>query len=241
MIACPMASRAGSAGLFLQSNAMPVFFSIGMHLLIPTVIWLVWKKKSDARAWPLFVGAMSYIVISLFRGMARVVVLNEAVAEVPMLYNLLSALLSGIAEEAGRYIVFRWVIRNYDRWEDAVTYSIGHMAAESVLAGGIVYGMTLVDVPFFTIYAIRNHIFSAALSVIVFAAVHYDGIRLVFAAVGLHALCNFLHALNVSEILPDVGYELLDLAVLVLMAFLAWRLYRQYSIPPEWETVADVS
>ena len=220
---------------------MSVLLSFLMHLLILGVFFLVWKKKTHAWAWPLFVGAMSYIVISLFRGMARVVVLNESVAEVPMLYNLLSALLSGIAEEAGRYIVFRWVIRNYDRWEDAVTYSIGHMAAESVLAGGIVYGMTLVDVPFFTIYAIRNHIFSAALSVIVFAAVHYDGIRLVFAAVGLHALCNFLHALNVSEILPDVGYELLDLAVLVLMAFLAWRLYRHYSISPEWETVADVS
>ena len=105
--------------------------------LLPVILWIVWKKKTSARAFPLIVGVVAYIFISILRVLPRAVILNDDVKQSPWLYYLLSALISGILEEAGRYLVFRHAIANYDRWADSVSYGIGHGGWEMLMTDGV--------------------------------------------------------------------------------------------------------
>ena len=200
---------------------------------LPAAAWVLWHKKTGAGLWPLCVGFVAYMLISWMRALARVFVLSDSVREVPWLFYLLSALLSGLFEEAGRYFVFSKAIPNHDRWRDAVTYGIGHISAECILTTHY-FDCDLWDCILSTLSFAEGIFFSAALSVLVFAAVHAAGNRrLLWAAVGLHTLADVLGALLLGGIIGVFSEMALQCLFTAGLCYLAWRVYRYYAIPSE--------
>ncbi|MEW9676362.1 YhfC family intramembrane metalloprotease [Lentibacillus sp. L22] len=55
----------------------------------------------------------------------------------PYLYALYGCLAAGIFEEVGRYIGFRYFLKNYRDWKDGIAYGIGHGGVEAFFIGGL--------------------------------------------------------------------------------------------------------
>ena len=207
---------------------LPTVLNCLIVYLVPLVLWIAWKRRISARVFPLIAGMGAYILISLLRGVARIVVLNDSLKETAWLYYLFSALLSGVFEETGRYIVFRFAMPGYDRKSDCVSYGIGHGAAEVILTHTLI-DFTLFD-DFITIYdLVTSAAFSVSMSVLVFAAVHYaENKKGLIAAIMLHTVIDFTLVLEYYNIVSFGVVVLIHLAFDIIMCYLAYRVFRHY-------------
>lgn len=196
---------------------------------VPVAVWIIWKRKTDARTFPLIVGMISYMFISVLRGTARIVILNDSLKETPWLYYLVSAILSGVFEEVGRYVVFRWCIPDHDRWTDCVSYGMGHGGVEILLThdtyNNDFWGSVFVNSDF-----ARGMLFSAAMTVLVFAAVHYsiDFKKLLLTAILLHTIVDIYPAFWVCEKITINELDFIDHLYIALVSYFAYRVYRYY-------------
>ena len=205
---------------------MILYFAVAYFA--PVIIWIVWKRKSSARTFPLIVGMISYMFISLARGMVRVVILNDGLKQTPWLFYLVSAFLTGVFEEVGRYIVFRYAISNYDRWSDCVSYGIGHGAIEIMLTHNIMEN-TIYDSMVEWYYFIMLILLSVSMSVLVFASAHHtDNKKFIAAAVGLHAIIDFILAGYRLGVLTIEGAMFIDNLYTIGVCYLAYRVYHYY-------------
>ena len=122
----------------INSGVISGLYLIGISsFIIPITVQVYMKRKYDAGTVVFLIGAFAYMVISWVRGIFRAVILNDQVRESPVLFYFLSALLSGVFEEVGRYLVFRYVIPNKDRYSNAVSYGAGHAGFEIAVVSGV--------------------------------------------------------------------------------------------------------
>lgn len=194
----------------------------------PVTIWIIWKKKSNTRIFPLVVGMIAYMFISVLRAMARIFVLNDELRTHVWLFYVVSALLSGIFEEVGRYVVFRWCIPNHDRWTDCISYGIGHGGIEVFLTSNVleynIYSCFLTGSSF-----VRAIFFSAAMSVLVFTTVHHaDHKKYLLLAIGLHTLADILPAFFLNGVITMGETDFLDHLYIVGVCYLAYRVFRHF-------------
>lgn len=197
-----------------------------MVYIVPVAIWTVWKRRSSARTFPLFVGMVSYIIISWLRGIARFAILNDSLKAHPWQFYFVMALITGIFEECGRYVVFRYAVPDLESWTDCVSYGIGHGTVELLLTlnpWDNFFLENLIEGSFF----IKLSAFSAALSVLVFASVHFKDCKyMLAAAVGIHTFIDFVSAFRYMDVISfEIGELLSDLFIIAACWF-AYKVYR---------------
>jgi len=118
---------------FSGETLFTFFFVAAFSFLIPTVAMVWWYKRTKCAIFPVFIGFVTYFCVSWVRAGFRALLLTDDVRADRWLFFLISALLSGVLEEIGRYVAMRYVMYDrYDDWKDAVTYGIGHCACESM-------------------------------------------------------------------------------------------------------------
>ncbi len=142
-----------------------MLFSMGVAVLGPIALLIIWRLRSRHHApkdctylkekcsvVPAFAGVATFTVAVLvlenipkyflFSGANSVsdYILNHAWA-----YAFTGALLAGIFEECGRFVTFRYFLKNYTARETAVTYGIGHggMACLILLGVGMISNLSL--------------------------------------------------------------------------------------------------
>lgn len=208
-----------------------VVFNTAVSYLVPIVVWIVWKRKASARTLPLIVGMVGYMFISFARAFARVVVLTDSVRADPWLFYILSALLSGVFEEVGRYVIYRYAIPNYDRRDDCISYGIGHGAIEGILTHRDVLNNDLIDSILDCGAFATGIAFHTAMSVLVFAAAHYDKKKLLAAAIGLHTIVDIIPAFYYMEKITVGELQLLHTMYVIIMCWLAYMVYRGFREP----------
>lgn len=91
------------------------------------IIWIIWRRKTGEGCFPLISGIIAYILISLARVIIRVIFLRGFLAN-----YFTAGLISGVCEEASKYLVFRYLLYDYKNPETSVSYSIGHEGVESI-------------------------------------------------------------------------------------------------------------
>lgn len=64
------------------------------------------------------------------------IAINQLQVQNPILYILLLALSAGIFEETGRYLVIRFVLKNYTSWYEGIILGLGHGEVEAFLLVG---------------------------------------------------------------------------------------------------------
>lgn len=118
---------------FSGATLFTFFFVAAFNFLIPTVAMVWWYKRTKCAIFPVFIGFVTYFCVSWIRAAFRAMLLTDSLKETAWMFFLVSALLSGVLEEIGRYVAMRYVMYDrYDDWKDAVTYGIGHCACESM-------------------------------------------------------------------------------------------------------------
>lgn len=126
-----------------QVTTMNMWITAVVSIFLPIVLLIMWRKKMKVRIAPFFVGALIFIVFALVlenishsifiikdSGLSRFVNGNT------WAYVLYGALAAGIFEETGRFVAFKFFMKNNDDKESAVTYGIGHGGIESILVVG---------------------------------------------------------------------------------------------------------
>ena len=124
------------------ATAVVLGISAVLTIIGPFLAWFIWRKKTNAAWIPLIAGVLGYLVIGTVRGLTRALLLTD-MQDTPWLYYILQAVLAGVFEEGGRYIIFRWCIPNKDQYRDAVSYGIGHGGLEHVIVSNgflLLYG-----------------------------------------------------------------------------------------------------
>lgn len=194
---------------------------------VPIVIWIIWKRKTSSSAFPLIVGVIAYIFISLARGLARMMT-TDNLHGIPWLFYFVSALLSGIFEETGRYVVFRCCIPKYNNWTDCISYGLGHISAETILTYRP-WESDLYDCIWGGYEFVWSIAFSAAMSVLVFAAVHHaESKKLLFAAIGLHTAIDIMAVFELKGHINFLEMMFLHPLFIVVMCYFAYRVFRHY-------------
>lgn len=118
------------------SIGMPAVVGMGLAsltgALLPVVLWMIWRKKSRAAWTPLLVGVVGYLFIGTARGLARTILLTP-MQDTPWAFYLWQAVFAGVFEEGGRYLIFRLVMPDRDRYPDAASYGLGHGGLEHII------------------------------------------------------------------------------------------------------------
>lgn len=113
-------------------------------LAFPIVLLLIWRKKTGARMMPALVGAFTYFLFAYvlenllhYFVIGQSTQLSQLLQSQPALYILYGCLVAGIFEESGRLLCGRFMLKNYNDRESAVTMGIGHGGTEMILLVGL--------------------------------------------------------------------------------------------------------
>lgn len=205
---------------------MSVLLNIVAAYSVLVIAWIIWQRKTSASILPLILGMFSYMCISLLRGIARGIILNDDVRTQAILFYFLSALLSGVFEEAGRYFVFRPFIGS---WVDCVSYGIGHSAIETILTHRVWEG-DIFDNFFISYDLVVYALFSVAMSALVFVAANYSGTKkFLFAAIALHTAIDMLPVGFLQGEMSIGTVMLLDILFIAGCCYFAFRVYQHFN------------
>lgn len=245
-----------------MSTIFPLVSAFGF--LMPIIVAVVWTVKAKGRKAPIFVGVlMFYVFVNMIEKMFHAAFLlsgngiSQFLTSNPIAYALYGGLAAGLCEESGRLVGFKFLLKNYERPENAVSYGIGHAGFEcmSILGVGyLVHTLTwfamgtdveegfavlipamqaIADAPWIAGMAALERVFAMimhiSLSVLVFIAARDDSRNKLFVlAIALHALVNFPAGLYQMGVLPLAVTEVLVGIFSIGVAVFARKLYKEY-------------
>ena len=228
-----------------------------MTLLLPLGVMLFLSRRGGT--WTAFLtGAGTFVLFALvLEPILHNLVLRSAAGAViqgnVLLYGLYGGLAAGLFEETGRFLAFRFVLKNHPARTDALSYGIGHGGIEAFLlvgltmlnnlALGLAYGSgaalpaeaaaaaeTLIATPaamflWSGLERLSAMALHLALSVLVYAAVRTKKWWLFPAAIGIHAAVDFAAVVSNAR-LPIAATEAVVLLLTALAALWAARIYK---------------
>lgn len=219
---------------------------------------MLFLAKSGGSWKDFLVGAVTFIVFAM--GLERVLhflILQSGAGAVIQgniwLYGIYGGLAAGVFEETGRFLAFRFVLRNRTARITSLGYGIGHGGIEAFLVAGLTMAANLILGLTYThggavpsdlvpaveaLLAIPAQMFlwsglerlsamalHMALSLLIFASVRTNRRWLYPAAILIHGAVNFA-AVAANAYLPVAATELLVVALTAVTLLWAVRIYR---------------
>lgn len=102
-----------------------------LNLSGPTVLVLLWHKKTGARLFPAIAAFLICFPVFIMGNAIRSNFDHNSF----IAFYIQQGLLYGVLEEGTKYLMMRYALNTYDSRKDAVTYSIGHGAYEELGIG----------------------------------------------------------------------------------------------------------
>jgi uncharacterized membrane protein YhfC len=124
-----------------------ILLQLVLMIAVPVVVMLTVRRALGTMASLLVVGALTFVVAQalrftflwlLTRASADAQIPAWLVAWVPTVNIALLCITSGLFEEGARYLGYRLAIPGARRWEDGVTYGLGHGGGEAIILGAVV-------------------------------------------------------------------------------------------------------
>ncbi len=113
-----------------------------LQMILPIVLLVVWKIKTHEKIFPVFIGAVTWLLFAIILKIAPAYLLLQAdnplaktISGNIWLTMLVAGILAGLFEETGRFLAFRYVLKKYDQRRSAISYGIGHGGFESMYIG----------------------------------------------------------------------------------------------------------
>lgn len=109
---------------------------------IGTFIYLLLKKRQHLKSFLL--GVVVFLVSQIF---LRIPLINNVLSQTdwfmmlptlyPIIYSIFLGLSAGVFEEVGRFIGFRFGLKDKRTWTDGLVFGIGHGGIEALLISGV--------------------------------------------------------------------------------------------------------
>lgn len=219
---------------------------------------MLFLAKSGGSWKDFLVGAVTFFAFAMvLEQILHILILQSGAGAVIQgniwLYGIYGGLAAGIFEETGRFLAFRFVLRNRSSRITPLAYGIGHGSIEAFLVAGLtmasnlILGMTYAHggaIPSEIVPAVEAlleipaHMFlwsgferlsamalHMALSILVFASVRTNRRRLYPAAILIHGVVNFAAVVS-NAYLPVAATELLVMALTAVTLLWAARIYK---------------
>lgn len=182
--------------------AIAVIINIGVCFGIPFggLIYLIKKKKSLK---PFFIGAIVFFVSQILLRIPIINILAQSkgyniLANLyPIIFIFLISLSAGLFEECGRYLGFKYLLKNNRSFNDALIFGLGHGGIEAFLIVGIPILSSLNSIDANTLFMtsierISAMTFHIAASVLVMYGINKGRKIYLFLAIIAHTLFNFV-------------------------------------------------
>jgi uncharacterized membrane protein YhfC len=120
-------------------NIISLALAVVLLLLLPVVLYLIWRRghKGQLKFRYLLAGAIGFVLFAriLEQGVHLVCIVSDNpvsrfISGNIVVYVLYGALMAGVFEECGRYIILKHVLKKDRTRENAVLYGIGHGGIE---------------------------------------------------------------------------------------------------------------
>jgi len=132
----------------IDDSTMVIFgCMIAAGIILPTLFAFIWVKKTKQPATTIIIGAAIFFFFAVvLETLPKLVLLQAsnpigaAITSNVWLFSATAALLAGIFEETGRFIAFRYLLKNRNDRLTAISYGIGHGGFEAMYllaVGGI--------------------------------------------------------------------------------------------------------
>lgn len=126
---------------------LAILAQIALMTVVPVVVIFAARRALGTTWSLLLIGALTFVVSQAVRWpflslltkvSADAPIPGWLIAWLPMLNIAVLCLTSGLFEEGARYLGYRFVVPSARRWEDGVTYGLGHGGGEAIILGAAV-------------------------------------------------------------------------------------------------------
>lgn len=245
------------------TNLMLMIMTIGILSVLPLGAVLLWKCKTHGKMTSVLGGIVGFILFAriLEAGVHLFFIfLDNPVSRMingsTALYTLYGCAMAGIFEETGRYIMFRFVLKNEKSPQTAVGYGLGHGGIEvyvnvvlgllmmlgtavRYLKGGMeavgenntallfsVASFTASTYVYYIVERVAAMAFHVAASVIVFTSLRQRKPQLLLLAVVLHGIVDIPAALTQRGVLSIGLYEVIFSLLCAGVCVIAWKIWK---------------
>lgn len=101
-----------------------------LTIAFPFICIFIARKKFDSRIFPFVIGLVAVNLLVIPRALLRDMLVPDSGDFTMRL--VLSSLIGAFCEETARFLMFRYMLKNYDTLTDAVCYGIGHHGMEVI-------------------------------------------------------------------------------------------------------------
>ncbi len=101
-----------------------------LTIAFPFICMFITYKKFDGRIFPFVIGLVAVNLLVLPRALLRDMLVPDSGDFTMRL--ILSSLIGAFCEETARFLMFRYMLKNYDTLTDAICYGIGHYGMEVI-------------------------------------------------------------------------------------------------------------
>ena len=101
-----------------------------LTIAFPFICMFIAHRKFDGRIFPFVIGLVAVNLLVIPRALLRDMLVPDSGDFTMRL--VLSSLIGAFCEETARFLMFRYMLKNYDTLTDAVCYGIGHHGMEVI-------------------------------------------------------------------------------------------------------------
>ncbi|MEG0843509.1 MAG: YhfC family glutamic-type intramembrane protease [Romboutsia sp.] len=124
--------------------------SVLICFLIPLISFIYFVKSKNHTIKPFLIGILMFFISQI---VIRIPILTYVLPNTmwfikmsmnPWVYGIFLGLTAGIFEEVARYIGFKYILKNNNRYIDGISYGFGHGGIEAILITGVSLFSTLI-------------------------------------------------------------------------------------------------
>ena len=224
-------------------NILGLLISVFIVISFPLILSFIWIKYKKGKFFAIISGVGGFIASVAIEGVITYI-LSLLINKNSPLFYVITCISPGLFEETGRYIFFKYILKNHNHVSTSVSYGIGHGGVESIFVGFSLIGYIIAkdsliekkiikeDITFLTglmsgIERISSIGIQISLSVFVFKAVKEGKNKYYIAAIFLHDFVDFFAFLKaVGVINTIILIESLIFVLCLLLSFIAYIIYK---------------
>ncbi len=115
-----------------------------LSIILPVVLLIFFKRKWKIPWKAVMIGSLTFLVFAMIlKNLLQYYFLevNETTSDLlfgtPILFVLFAAFAAGIFEEVGRYVSYRFLLKDHRERKDGIAFGIGHGGIEAILVGAL--------------------------------------------------------------------------------------------------------
>jgi uncharacterized membrane protein YhfC len=127
-----------------NETLVAIVIQFTLSIILPVVLLIIYKRKWQIPWKAVMIGSFTFLLFSMvlknllqnyFLSMNQTT--SQLLLGTPILLVLFAALAAGIFEEVGRYISYRFLLKDHRERKDGIAFGIGHGGIEAVLVGAL--------------------------------------------------------------------------------------------------------